>query len=263
MASDPMIEVVDLHKSFGALAVLKGITLEVARGAVVALLGPSGSGKSTLLRCMNLLETPNRGRVRVGARSVEFSAGRARLPPDRELAAFRAKTGMVFQHFNLFPHMTVMGNVMEGPITVARTPKADAERQARALLDKVGLADKAAAFPQHLSGGQRQRVAIARALAMNPDVVLFDEVTSALDPELIGEVLAVIRQLAQEGMTMVIVTHEIAFAHEVADVVGFMSDGQIAEIGPPEQVLEHPENPRTQAFLERFHSFIGSYGRTT
>jgi polar amino acid transport system ATP-binding protein len=259
----PMIEVADLHKSFGALEVLKGISLAVARGAVVALLGPSGSGKSTLLRCMNLLETPNRGRVRVGERRVEFAAGRARLPADRELAAFRAKTGMVFQHFNLFPHMTVLGNVMEGPVTVARTPKADAERQARALLDKVGLADKAAAYPQHLSGGQRQRVAIARALAMAPDVVLFDEVTSALDPELVGEVLAVIRQLAQEGMTMVIVTHEIAFAHEVADVVGFMSDGQIVEIGPPEQVLEHPENPRTQAFLERFHSFIGSYGRTS
>ncbi|MBV8169426.1 MAG: amino acid ABC transporter ATP-binding protein [Alphaproteobacteria bacterium] len=257
-----MIEVQDLHKSFGALEVLKGITLEVARGAVVALLGPSGSGKSTLLRCMNLLETPNSGRVRVGERRVEFGSGRARLPADRELAAFRAKTGMVFQHFNLFPHMTVLGNVMEGPVTVARTPKAEAEQQARALLDKVGLGDRAAAFPQHLSGGQRQRVAIARALAMNPDVVLFDEVTSALDPELVGEVLAVIRQLAQEGMTMVIVTHEIAFAHEVADVVGFMSDGQIAEIGPPEQVLEHPENPRTQAFLERFHSFIGSYGRT-
>jgi polar amino acid transport system ATP-binding protein len=260
---DAMIEVADLHKSFGTLEVLKGITLAVERGSVVALLGPSGSGKSTLLRCINLLETPNQGRVRVGERRIEFGAGRARLPADRELAAFRAKTGMVFQHFNLFPHMTVLGNVMEGPVTVARTARADAARQARALLDKVGLGDKADAYPQHLSGGQRQRVAIARALAMSPDVVLFDEVTSALDPELVGEVLGVIRQLAQEGMTMVIVTHEIAFAHEVADVVGFMSDGQIVEIGPPEQVLEHPANPRTQAFLERFHSFIGSYGRTS
>jgi polar amino acid transport system ATP-binding protein len=258
---DAMIEIADLHKSFGALEVLKGISLEVARGSAVALLGPSGSGKSTLLRCINLLETPNRGKVRVGTRHMEFGAGKTRLPSDRELAAFRAQTGMVFQHFNLFPHMTVLGNVMEGPVTVARTPKPEAERLARGLLDKVGLADKATAYPQHLSGGQRQRVAIARALAMNPAVVLFDEVTSALDPELVGEVLAVVRQLAEEGMTMVIVTHEIAFAHEVADVVGFMSDGQIVEIGPPETVLEHPENPRTQAFLERFHSFIGSYGQ--
>jgi polar amino acid transport system ATP-binding protein len=259
--ADAMIEVTDLRKSFGTLEVLKGITFEVARGSAVALIGPSGSGKSTLLRCINLLETPNRGRVRVGERRMEFGAGKTRLPPDRELAAFRAQTGMVFQHFHLFPHMTALGNVMEGPITVARTPKQEAAALARALLDKVGLADKADAYPQHLSGGQRQRVAIARALAMNPAVVLFDEVTSALDPELVGEVLAVIRQLADEGMTMVIVTHEIAFAHEVADVVGFMSDGQIVEIGAPERVLEHPENPRTQAFLERFHSFIGSYGQ--
>jgi polar amino acid transport system ATP-binding protein len=259
--ADAMIEIADLHKSFGALEVLKGITLEVRRGAAVALLGPSGSGKSTLLRCINLLETPNRGQVRVGERRMAFGQGKTRLPADRELAAFRAQTGMVFQHFNLFPHMTALGNVMEGPVTVARTPKGEAEHVARGLLAKVGLADKADAYPQHLSGGQRQRVAIARALAMNPAVVLFDEVTSALDPELVGEVLAVIRQLAEEGMTMVIVTHEIAFAHEVADVAAFMSDGQIVEIGPPSQVLEHPANPRTQAFLERFHSFIGSYGQ--
>jgi len=259
--ADRMIEIADLHKSFGALHVLKGITLEVERGSAVALIGPSGSGKSTLLRCINLLETPNRGRVRVGERLMEFGAGKTRLPGDRELAAFRAQTGMVFQHFNLFPHMTALGNVMEGPVTVARMARREAESLARSLLDKVGLAGKADAYPQHLSGGQRQRVAIARALAMNPAVVLFDEVTSALDPELVGEVLAVIRQLAEEGMTMVIVTHEIAFAHEVADVVGFMSDGQIVEMGAPAKVLENPGNPRTQAFLERFHSFIGSYGQ--
>src|SRR5260221_10184606 len=220
MASpDAMIEITELHKSFGPLAVLKGINLEVRRGGALALIGPSGSGKSTLLRCINLLETPNSGRVRVGARQAEFGGGRARLPRDRELAAFRARTGMVFQHFNLFPHMTALGNVMEGPVTVSRMAKPEAEALARALLDKVGLADKAAAYPQHLSGGQRQRVAIARALAMNPAVVLFDEVTSALDPELIGEVLDVIRNLAEEGMTMVLVTHEMAFAHEVAKTV--------------------------------------------
>ena len=199
--------------------------------------------------------------MRVGSNRLAFGHGKTRLPSDRKLAAFRAQTGMVFQHFNLFPHMTALRNVMEGPVTVSRMAKQEAEALARALLAKVGLADKAAAYPQHLSGGQRQRVAIARALAMNPAVVLFDEVTSALDPELVGEVLAVVRQLAEEGMTMVIVTHEIAFAHEVADVVAFMSDGQIVEMGPPAQVLEHPANPRTQAFLERFHSFIGSYGR--
>jgi polar amino acid transport system ATP-binding protein len=219
----------------------------------VALIGPSGSGKSTLLRCINLLEVPERGRVRVGDQVIDCE--HEKLPADRELASFRARTGMVFQLFNLFPHMTALENVSAGPLYVKKTPLPEAKQLAMALLDKVGLSDKANAYPSHLSGGQRQRVAIARALAMNPEVILFDEVTSALDPELVGEVLDVIRTLAQEGMTMVLVTHEMAFAHEVAKTVAFMSDGVIVEIGPPRQVLGQPQNPRTQAFLARFHSF--------
>jgi polar amino acid transport system ATP-binding protein len=251
--SGAMIEIADLWKSFGRVEVLKGISLRVERGAVVAVIGPSGSGKSTLLRCINLLEDPERGRIRVGEREMQFDAGRRSGSSDRDLAAFRATTGMVFQHFNLFPHMTALQNVTAGPTIVKRMPRRAAEAEGRELLAKVGLADKAGAYPLHLSGGQRQRVAIARALAMGPAVMLLDEVTSALDPELVGEVLNVIEQLAEEGMTMVIVTHEVAFAHEVADQVAFMSDGVIAEIGPPAAVLERPENPRTQNFLARFH----------
>jgi polar amino acid transport system ATP-binding protein len=252
-----MIEITNLWKAFGPLQVLKGVSLHVERGSVVAIIGPSGSGKSTLLRCINLLEEPDRGRIRVGDREMRFSeANRARLG-DRELSAFRAATGMVFQHFNLFPHMTALDNVMAGPTIVKRMAKREAADIARGLLAKVGLADKGDAYPLHLSGGQRQRVAIARALAMSPSVMLCDEVTSALDPELVGEVLSVIEQLAKEGMTMVIVTHEVAFAHEVADMVAFMSDGVIVESGPPEQLLEHPENPRTRSFLARFHRFVG------
>jgi polar amino acid transport system ATP-binding protein len=258
--SDGMIEIDDLWKSFGALPVLKGVSLRVGRGSVVALIGPSGSGKSTLLRCINLLEEPDRGRIRVGGSALSFGErGRARRG-DRALAAFRAQTGMVFQHFNLFPHMTALANVMAGPLIVRRMPRREAAETATVLLAKVGLADKAGAYPSHLSGGQRQRVAIARALAMSPAVLLLDEVTSALDPELVGEVLAVIESLAREGMTMIIVTHEIAFAHEVADLVAFFSDGAIVESGPPARVLEHPENPRTRAFLARFHRFLGGFG---
>jgi polar amino acid transport system ATP-binding protein len=248
-----MIELKDVWKAFGPLQVLKGISLAVAKGSAVALIGPSGSGKSTLLRCINLLEVPERGRVRVGDQVIDCE--HEKLPADRELASFRARTGMVFQLFNLFPHMTALENVSAGPLYVKKTPLPEAKQLAMALLDKVGLSDKANAYPSHLSGGQRQRVAIARALAMNPEVILFDEVTSALDPELVGEVLDVIRTLAQEGMTMVLVTHEMAFAHEVAKTVAFMSDGVIVEIGPPRQVLGQPQNPRTQAFLARFHSF--------
>jgi polar amino acid transport system ATP-binding protein len=254
-----MIEIADLWKAFGAVQVLKGVSLRVERGSVVAIIGPSGSGKSTLLRCINLLEEPDRGRICVGEREMRFGAGSRTEPADRELSAFRAATGMVFQHFNLFPHMTALGNVMAGPIIVKRMARSYAEDIARGLLEKVGLGDKADAYPSHLSGGQRQRVAIARALAMNPAVMLCDEVTSALDPELVGEVLGVIEQLAREGMTMVIVTHEVAFAHEVADLVAFMSDGVIVESGPPARLLENPQNPRTRGFLARFHRSMGGF----
>lgn len=251
-----MIEVTDLHKSFDANQVLRGISLRVPKGKVVALIGPSGSGKSTLLRCLNLLEQPDAGTVRM--RDIEFRYGAHwKRPRDREVAAFRARTGMVFQHFNLFPHRTVLENVIEGPCVVKGDTRAHATECAIALLRQVGLEDKCNDYPARLSGGQKQRVAIARALAMEPDILLLDEVTSALDPELVGEVLDVIRDLAAGGMTMALVTHEMSFAQEVADEVYFMFGGVIVEHGDANQVLDNPQNPRTQAFLNRFHSRKG------
>ena len=247
-----MIHVRNLRKAYGDNVVLKDISLEVPKGAVLALIGPSGSGKSTLLRCLNLLVQPDGGTVQVG--DIHFDFGqKKRQPSDAEQASFRTSTGMVFQHFNLFPHMNVLQNVMEGPITVRKHNRAQATEQAHALLKKVGLQHKAEYFPNRLSGGEKQRVAIARALAMQPNVMLFDEATSALDPELVGEVLSVMRTLAQEGMTMVIVTHEIEFAREMADRVLFMKDGVVVEEGPAKTLIDSPQQPATQAFLSHFH----------
>jgi polar amino acid transport system ATP-binding protein len=242
----------NIHKSYGDLKVLKGVSLSVARGEVVTLIGASGSGKSTFLRCMNLLERPQAGDLQIGDQRFTFKKGE-RPPNDDKFASLRRNVGMVFQHFNLFPHMTVLDNVIEGPRNVKGMAKAEARELGRDLLGKVGLAGKADVYPSRLSGGQKQRVAIARALAMKPEVVLLDEVTSALDPELVAEVLTVIRDLARDGMTMIMVTHEIAFAADVSTRVGFMNEGVMAEIGPAESVIHRPENPRLIAFLNRFH----------
>lgn len=252
----PCISVSGLKKSFNGHVVLRDISLEVKTGEVLALIGPSGSGKSTLLRCLNLLSVPDAGQITVGDFTLTFQGRQTALPGAGRLARFRAQTGMVFQHFNLFTHMTALENVMEGPVTVLKTPRAQAEAQARVLLEKVGLLDRANFMPDKLSGGQKQRVAIARALAMQPSVMLFDEATSALDPELVGEVLNVIKGLAKEGMTMILVTHEIAFAREVADQIIFMRDGVVAECGAPGQVIDNPRNPATRAFLARFQASL-------
>ncbi len=247
----PTLSAAAVHKSFGRVAVLKGVSLDVARGEVVTLIGASGSGKSTFLRCLNLLEVPEAGELVVGGHAFVFGPDQPRAG-DARLSALRRDVGMVFQHFNLFAHKTVLGNVTEGPTQVKGMAKAEARELALDLLAKVGLADKA--YPSRLSGGQKQRVAIARALAMRPAVMLLDEVTSALDPELVGEVLSVIRTLAADGTTMVLVTHEMAFAADVSNRVGFMNDGVLAAIGTPDAIVRRPENPRLTAFLERFHA---------
>ncbi len=250
----PMIEVTGLTKRFSTLEVLHDVHLTVRPSEAVAIIGPSGSGKTTLLRCINLLEEFQEGSVLLQGQPIGYHTanGRRRRMPERDIARARAAIGMAFQSFNLFPHMTVLRNVMVAPVRILGTPKAQAEATARRLLERVGLADKLDSYPRHLSGGQQQRVAIARALAMEPKVMLFDEVTSALDPELVGEVLAVLRQLAADGMTMILVTHEMQFAREVADTVVFMANGAVVETGPPEQLLTNPGSDRLQAFLRRY-----------
>jgi len=246
-----MVLAEQVHKHFGRLEVLKGIDLRVERGQVCCLIGPSGSGKSTFLRCINHLENVDAGRLSVDGQLVGYEQRGDKLYELREkqTAAKRAQIGMVFQRFNLFPHMTALGNVIEAPIRVRRLARADAVERATTLLERVGLADKLTAYPAQLSGGQQQRVAIARALAMDPKLMLFDEPTSALDPELVGEVLDVMRDLASTGMTMVVVTHEMGFARDVGDQVVFMDDGVVVEAGAPAEVLGAPQHKRTQDFL--------------
>jgi polar amino acid transport system ATP-binding protein len=257
--AEPMIRLDRIWKSFGTLEVLTDVSLSVRKGEVVCIIGPSGAGKSTLLRCINHLETIDDGSVHFDGRPVYRykRAGRIVTDPDKRIEAIRAQIGMVFQSFNLFPHLTALGNVIEAPIHVLNEPPAQAQERGMAVLRKVGLASKADAYPHQLSGGQQQRVAIARALAMNPKVMLFDEATSALDPELVGDVLRVMRQLASEGMTMVVVTHEMDFARDVADRVIFMDQGAIVEEGPPHVVFTAPKSPRTQQFL---HSVLNRNG---
>ncbi|MET9472191.1 amino acid ABC transporter ATP-binding protein [Streptomyces sp. NPDC002917] len=249
----PMVHAEGVRKHFGKVAVLQGIDLTVERGQVCCLLGPSGSGKSTFLRCINHLEKLDGGRLSVDGAPVGYRQQGSRLYElkEREIARSRRDIGMVFQRFNLFPHMTAEQNVMEAPMKVAGVARDEARADARRLLDRVGLADRADRYPAQLSGGQQQRVAIARALAMKPKLMLFDEPTSALDPELVGEVLDVMRQLASEGMTMVVVTHEIGFAREVADTAVFMDGGVVVEAGIPRQVLGDPQQDRTRAFLSK------------
>jgi polar amino acid transport system ATP-binding protein len=249
----PMVKAQEVCKSFGALNVLKGITLEVGKGEVLCMVGPSGSGKSTFLRCINHLEQVNAGRLYVDGDLIGYREAGSKLHEisPRDAAKQRREIGMVFQHFNLFPHRTVIGNIVEAPMKVKREKKDTAVARARDLLKQVGLSDKADAYPAQLSGGQQQRVAIARALAMNPKLMLFDEPTSALDPELVGEVLAVMKKLADEGMTMVVVTHEMGFAREVADQLVFMDGGVVVESGPPREVLANPKHERTKAFLSK------------
>ncbi|MER5864090.1 amino acid ABC transporter ATP-binding protein [Kitasatospora sp. NPDC002040] len=248
-----MVKAEGVRKSYGQVEVLKGIDLEVKQGEVFCLIGPSGSGKSTFLRCINHLEKINGGFLSVDGELVGYRQKGDRLYElkDREVAVKRQDIGMVFQRFNLFPHMTAMQNIIEAPVQVKGESRADARQRAMALLERVGLADKAASYPSQLSGGQQQRVAIARALAMKPKLMLFDEPTSALDPELVGDVLDVMRDLAREGMTMIVVTHEMGFAREVGDALVFMDGGVVVESGHPREVLTNPQHERTRAFLSK------------
>jgi len=245
-----MLRIDNLHKRFGDLTVLAGIDMRVAAGETVVLLGSSGCGKSTLLRCINFMETPSAGRIYLHGRLVGEQRNGTMRYRERELCKLRTRIGMVFQLFNLFPHMTVLQNIMEGQVTVLKRGAAEAANKAREQLARVGLSDKASEYPARLSGGQKQRVAIARALAMDPDIMLFDEVTSALDPELVGEVLKTMRQLTEEGMTMVVVTHELGFAYHVANRVLFLDQGVILEQGEPQQVLKQPATQRMREFLD-------------
>jgi polar amino acid transport system ATP-binding protein len=249
----PMVKAEGVHKRFGRLEVLKGIDLEVSRGDVMCVLGPSGSGKSTFLRCINHLEKINAGRLSVDGELVGYREAGGKLYElrDREVTRKRAEIGMVFQHFNLFPHMTALENVTLAPIRVKGVPRSDARNRGQQVLRRVGLGDKLDTYPVALSGGQQQRVAIARALAMEPKLMLFDEPTSALDPELVGDVLDAMRHLARDGMTMIVVTHEMGFAREVADQVVFMDEGVVVESGPPGEVIGSPRHERTQAFLSK------------
>jgi polar amino acid transport system ATP-binding protein len=253
VTDDVMVRLRGIHKSFGTNEVLRGVDLDVPAGAVVVVLGPSGSGKSTLLRTINHLEKVDRGYVTIDGSLVGYRRVGDRLHELREREVLRQRTGVgfVFQNFNLFPHLTVLENVVEAPVSAQRRPVAEVRTSARALLARVGLADKEDAYPRHLSGGQQQRVAIARALALEPKVLLFDEPTSALDPELVGEVLDVIKDLARSGTTMVVVTHEVGFAREVADTVVFLDEGVVVEQGPPGEVLDNPRHARTRSFLSK------------
>jgi polar amino acid transport system ATP-binding protein len=246
-----MVRAEKIVKRFGRLTVLNGVNLSVKRGQVVVIIGPSGSGKTTLLRCINHLEKIDSGRIYIEGQMIGYREVNGRLVEDSEatIAHIRSQIGFVFQRFNLFPHLTALENVIEAPIHVLHQPRDEVTKRAMALLEKVGLAEKANVFPHKLSGGQQQRVAIARALAMNPKLMLFDEATSALDPELVGEVLKVMRQLAEEGMTMVVVTHEMGFAREVANDVIFMDQAVIVEEGPAEQIFDNPQNERTRTFI--------------
>jgi cystine transport system ATP-binding protein len=244
-----MISVENVHKRFGELEVLKGVNFSIDKGKTAVIIGPSGSGKTTFLRCLNLLEIPDQGKITLGEQSIDFS-GKTKLASSA-ITKFRQQTGMVFQSYNLFPHFTALENVIEGQVVVLKRDKAEARKKALALLEKVGLKDKADMYPHQLSGGQQQRVGIARAMAMDPAVLLFDEPTSALDPELVGEVLKVMKDLADEGMTMVVVTHEMSFARNAADQVIFMDQGVIVEKGTPDEMFTNTQNPRLNQFLNK------------